>query len=290
MNIIVLGASGYLGSKIVHSLIGQGHYVVCTKRSTSKLNRLEDLKEKSDIKLIPATVEAIETVLSYEKFDCVLNMCCNYGRNDVLYGNVIEANIEFPLKVLNTVVENGTEKFITIGTGLPDRLNMYSFSKKMFSEFGNFYVEKHGIDFYNMRLEMFYGSDEPVDRFIPNLMYRMLRGEEVFTTLGTQKRDIIAIDDVVKAIELVMYSDIHGYHEVPVGTGIAPAIAEIVGYIWRETGELSTVHKGAIPMRKNEPDCIADTGFLSRLGNWNPVFWQDGLKQMICEIKEKEKK
>lgn len=288
MNIIVLGASGYLGSKIVHSLIEQGHYVVCTKRNTSNINRLEDIKDNSGIKLIPATVEAIETILQYEKFDWVLNMVCNYGRNDVLYGNVIEANIEFPLKVLNTVVENGTGKFITIGTGLPDRLNMYSFSKKMFSEFGNFYVEKHGIDFYNMRLEMFYGSDEPENRFIPNLIYRMLRGEEVSTTLGTQKRDIIAIADVVKAIEIVMHSDIHGYYEVPVGTGIAPTIAEIVGYIWNETGQKSIVHKGAVPMRKNEPDCIADTKLLSQLGEWNPIFWQDGLKQMIFEIKEKE--
>lgn len=285
MKIIVLGSNGYLGSKIVHSLVKQGNYVVCTKRNTSNVSRLEDLIGNNLIKLIPATVEAIETVLQYEKFDWVLNIVCNYGRNDVLYGNVIESNIEFPLKVLNMVVKNGIKKFLTIGTGLPDRLNMYSFSKKMFSEFGKFYVEKHGIDFYSMRLEMFYGSDEPKDRFLPNLIYRMLDGGDVDTTLGTQKRDIVAIDDVVRAIEIVMHSNIHGYYEVPVGTGIAPTIAEIVDYIWNETGQNSIVHKGAVPMRKNEPDCVADTKLLSQIGEWNPVFWKNGLRQMIVEIK-----
>lgn len=44
MNILILGATGYLGSKIVHNLIEKGHYLVCTKRATSDLCRLKDLK------------------------------------------------------------------------------------------------------------------------------------------------------------------------------------------------------------------------------------------------------
>ena len=274
---------------MVHSLVQSGNYVVCTARSTSNLSRLEDLIHSKTIKIILADIDLIETELRHEKFDCVLNIACNYGRNDMLYGNVIESNIEFPLKVLNLAVSCGINKFLTIGTGLPDRLNMYSFSKKMFSEFGKFYVEKQGIDFYNIRLEMFYGSDEPEDRFIPDLIYRMLSGKEVYTTVGTQKRDIISISDVICAIEMVMDSNMHGYQEVSVGTGIAPTISEIIDYVWDETGKTSIVYKGAIPMRKNEPDCIADTKVLLQMGEWKPVYWKDGIKQMILEIREREK-
>lgn len=274
---------------MVHSLVQSGNYVVCTARSTSNLSRLEDLIHSKTIKIILADIDLIETELRHEKFDWVLNIACNYGRNDMLYGNVIESNIEFPLKVLNLAVSCGINKFLTIGTGLPDRLNMYSFSKKMFSEFGKFYVEKQGIDFYNIRLEMFYGSDEPEDRFIPDLIYRMLSGKEVYTTVGTQKRDIISISDVICAIEMVMDSNMHGYQEVSVGTGIAPTISEIIDYVWDETGKTSIVYKGAIPMRKNEPDCIADTKVLLQMGEWKPVYWKDGIKQMILEIREREK-
>lgn len=274
---------------MVHSLVQSGNYVVCTARSTSNLSRLEDLIHSKTIKIILADIDLIETELRHEKFDWVLNIACNYGRNDMLYGNVIESNIEFPLKVLNLAVSCGINKFLTIGTGLPDRLNMYSFSKKMFSEFGKFYVEKQGIDFYNIRLEMFYGSDEPEDRFIPDLIYRMLSGKEVYTTVGTQKRDIISISDVICAIEMVMDSNMHGYQEVYVGTGIAPTISEIIDYVWDETGKTSIVYKGAIPMRKNEPDCIADTKVLLQMGEWKPVYWKDGIKQMILEIREREK-
>lgn len=284
MNVLILGANGYLGSKIAHTLVKENYQVVCTKRPKSDLSRIEDLHANSMVKFIPATVEAIEATLQYAKFDLVLNLACNYGRSDVLYDGVIESNVEFPLKVLNKVSEEGVHRFITIGTGLPDDLNMYSFSKKIFSDFGKFYVEKQGIDFYSMKLEMFYGSDEPKDRFIPNLIYNMLEGNEVNVTLGTQHRDIIFIEDVVDAIIRVIHSYFKGYWEIPVGTGIAPTISELVDFIWEETGKKSKINRGGVRMRFNEPDCIADTSILNRIGEWSPIYWKDGIRKMILDI------
>lgn len=285
MNILILGANGFLGSKILHAIPKGDCNIVCTKRLKSNLSRIQDMLDGNHIKLIPATVEAIDATLQYIKYDLVFNLACDYGKSDVLYDGVIESNIEFPLKVLNKVVENGTKRFITIGTGLPDELNMYSFSKKVFSEFGKFYVDKHGIDFYNMKLEMFYGSDEPADRFIPSIIHSMLLGKKVNVTLGTQHRDIICVDDVVKAVMATMNSDLNGYWEIPVGTGIAPQISELVDFIWNETGRRSEVNKGGVPMRKNEPDCVADTAVLEKVCNWTPVYWQDGIRKMIQDIK-----
>ena len=285
MNILILGANGYLGSKMVHALLNQGTRMVCTRRSTSDMTRLHDLLTEEKITFVPATVEAIEATLNYNYFDWVLNIACNYGKSDVLYGNVLESNIEFPLKVLNKVAEYGTRNFLTIGTGLPEMLNMYSFSKSMFSRFGRFYADKHEINFYNMKLQMFYGNDEPKDRFISNLVSHMLAGDEINVTLGTQHRDIISVEDVVRAIINVMNSDLTGYWEIPVGTGVMPAISEIVDFVWNKTGRKSNVNKGAVPMRKNEPDCVADISVLEQIGEWNPVFWKDGLQQMINSIR-----
>ena len=284
MNILILGGNGYIGSKVTRKLVSEKHSVVCTKRASSDLSRLEDLNEK--IKWIPASVDSVDAVMQYEKFDAILNMACNYGRGNVLYDDVIEANIEFPLKVLNTAVEHDTKNYLTIGTGLPDELNMYSFSKKMFSEFGRFYVEKHGITFNNLLLEMFYGADEPKNRFLPSIIMKMITGEPVEVTVGTQHRDIINSEDIVKAIMLVFNSNLHGFHEIPVGTGESPTISEIVDFIWERTGKKSEVHKGAIPMRENEPDCIADTSILKSIGNWEPVLWKRGIQAMIEQMEK----
>lgn len=284
MNVLILGGNGYIGSKVTREIVNAGHSVVCTKRAKSNLSRIDDIVDK--IKWIPASIDSVESASQYMKFDYVLNLACNYGRGNVLYDDVLSANLEFPLQVLNTVVERGTKKYLTIGTGLPDELNMYSFSKKMFSEFGRFYVEKHGITFSSLLLEMFYGADEPRNRFLPSVIEKMIKGDVVETTLGTQKRDIIASDDIVKAIMMVFNSDIEGFHEIPVGTGVSPSVSEIVDYIWEETGKESRVIKGAIPMRKNEPDCVSDNSVLKSIGEWNPIPWKEGLRTMIKQMEE----
>lgn len=46
------------------------------------------------------------------------------------------------------------------------------------------------------------------------------------------------------------------------------------------------VRKGSVPMRKDEPDSVADTKILDETNEWHPVFWKDGIRQMICDIQE----
>lgn len=285
MNVLILGGNGYIGSKVTRELVNAGHSVVCTKRVSSSLSRLEDLGSK--IKWIPASVDSVEASTQYTTFDYVLNMACNYEKNKTTYDIIIESNFVFPLKVFNTAVEHGTKRFLTIDTGLPEELNMYSFSKKMLSKFGEFYADKLGITFNNLQLEMFYGADEPEDRFLPLLIRKMLAGDIIETTIGTQHRDLIRAEDTVRAITMVVNSDLKGFHKIPVGTGETPTISEIIDYIWILTGKKSELRKGAIPMRPNEPDCSADISFLNTLGEWAPVGWKDGIKAMIEKMEGK---
>ena len=284
MNVLILGGNGYLGSKVTKRIISQGHMVVCTRRSESNMSKLVDVEK--NIVWIPAKIESVIASMQYTKFDYVLNMACNYGRSSMLYDDVLEANIGFPLKVLNAAVEHGTKHFMTIGTGLPDDFNMYSFSKKMFSQFGKFYVEKHDIDFNCLLLEMFYGADEPRDRFIPATIVKMLKGDPVDITIGTQYRDIISISDVVDAVMMVFNAMPKGFNEISVGTGVAATISQIVDFIWEQTGKKSIINKGAIQLRENEPNCIADNRFIETLSEWKPIDWKIGIAKMIEDIKE----
>lgn len=285
MNILILGGNGYLGSKLIYSLANENqHDLVCTRMGNSDISMLQSLVDENKLRIIPATSEAVQTAMKYESFDLVINMVCSYGGRGTLYDDILEANLHFPLQVLNISAANNVKRFLTIGTSLPNSLNMYSYSKAEFARFGQYFVENHNLSFYNILPEMFYGPDESQIRFLPSLIRKMLAGDEVNVTIGTQKRDIIAAQDVIKALLMVVHSELKGYHEIPVGTGIAPRMSEIVDYIWEKTGQKSKVNKGAVPMRKNEPDCVADTHILCSLGKWRPCDWKTGIYQMIQEI------
>lgn len=286
MNILVLGGTGYLGGKVVIRLLNEGHSVICARREKSDLSRIGSVINNTNLTIVSS--DRIVKAVNDLPVDYVINMVCDYGKDDPFSERIIHANLDFPLNVMSNLIHSGIKKYITIGTGLPYDFNLYSFSKSTLSNFGKFYVAKKNIDFCDLKLEMFYGADEPRNRFIPFLIDKMLQGDTIDMTLGTQKRDIIYVDDVVEAIMLVIKSDLHGYNEIPVGTGIAPRISEIVDYIWLETGRKSIVNKGVIPMRLGEPDSVADISKIQKLGEWKPINWMKGIRKMISIMEEKK--
>lgn len=286
MNCLVLGSTGYLGGKLIHALINEGCSVVGTIRATSNTNQLADIMEH--IRLIPAVAGAVETSMQYEDYDWVINASGNYGRSTRLYQSVLQSNIDFPLYTLDLAAEYGIPNYMTISTGLPEGLNMYSFSKDIFAKFGRFYSDKHGINFFNMKLQMFYGSDEPLDRFLPEVVYRMIHGIDIDATMGTQHRDIIAVEDVIGSILCVLNSGDAGYHDVDVGTGTAPSIHEVLEYIRKQIDSDSRINYGTVKMRDDEPDCIADLSVLNKYGYRPKYNWQTGLSKMIREMQENE--
>lgn len=281
MNILVLGGNGYLGSKLIAQLVQKKENVFSTIRGQSNLSRLNEMK--NNINFVKAEYTDVKRLLSNEKIDCVVNMVCDYGKRcnrDMIYSNLM-----FPLEVLELASTYKVDQFIAIDTALPKDLNLYSFTKNSFSEYGKFYSEKYGIDFVDLKVQMYYGFDEPQDRFIPAIIRKMICGDIVNTTYGTQLRDIIAVEDVVNLIVEIIYRQLRGFNSIDIGTGTAPAISELVDFIWEKTGRKSVVNKGAIPMRPNEPNCIADMSIVHRILDYKPIYWEDGINKMIDDIR-----
>ena len=113
----------------------------------------------------------------------------------------------------------------------------------------------------------------------------MICGDVVNTTYGTQLRDIIAVEDVVNLIMRIIDGELSGFNSINIGTGIAPSISELIDFIWEQTEKKSVVNKGAVPMRLNESDCIADMGQVLEILNYKPVYWKDGISKMIDKIR-----
>jgi len=284
---IVLGSTGYIGRRIVRALVedNDSHEIYCVHRQSSDLSCFDDIKDGLNFCLSYYSNLA-ECFSNNGPFDVVINASCSYMRNTTPE-QITESNLIFPLRALNMAVENsdGNTKFISLGTGLPDGFNIYTFAKAQLNSFGHFWgYEKNRIHFINLEMQNYFGPGEPEDRFVSSCIVKLSKNEPVPLTTGLQRRDFFYVDDVISAIMLVMkHPELPRYLDVPLGSGTAPTIQEFITYIKETMHSNSELLFGAVPVRVNEPSIWADLSSYHMLGGQIKYTWKEGVNKMLKE-------
>jgi nucleoside-diphosphate-sugar epimerase len=286
--VLIAGITGFLGSRLARHLVASGNYtVIGMHRAGSDLRRLRDILDQ--IALYNIEKHESETLLRKQQLDFVVSCVADYGRNKSAL-DVMRANVIFPLQLLEASVEHGVKVFINAGTSLPADLNSYALSKHQFSQWlAVFGTQLAAID---LKLEHFYGPGESTERFISYVIAKLLEpAPKLDLTKGEQKRDFLHVDDVVRAIVLLIDREDQwnsGYYQFPVGSGQAHLLKDVVEQIRRLTSNHSTnINYGALPYRANEVmESRADIRNLRELG-WEPVVSLDeGLRQTVDSFRQ----
>jgi CDP-paratose synthetase len=283
MRVLITGASGFLGSALVHGLAAAGHDVVALLRSTSADHRLKPLP---DGVVLHRTADAAGTaqVVRESEPDAVIHTACSYGRHGESFAAVAEVNLGFALAVLDAAVAAGVPRFLNTDTVLDRHTNAYALSKKQFAEWGRWLAGQGRIRFCNLLLQHMYGPFDDASKFTTHVLRTCHANTEALAlTPGQQRRDFIHIDDVVAAYLCVLESPQEsGWEEIEVGSGESPTIEAFVRLVHRLTGSRTRLDFGAVPYRPGEAICcVADTTALRDLG-WQPRYTlEDGLRQTL---------
>ena len=289
MKIAILGSTGYLGTRIVSRFAANpANEIVCVHRANSNLNELNRIK--GNLSYCLSDYISLKACFSESAPPCdvIINASCSYMRG-ASEEQIMESNMIFPLRVLNLALNNplsqGDLQYISIGTGLPDDFNIYTFSKSQLNEIGRFFADRKKLHYINLVLQNYYGPFEKRDRFLAGCIDKMAHGEPVMLTHGEQKRDFVYIDDVLDAIELIAnHRGLPRYLDVPLGSGEAPSIKELICYLKKIMGSSSELCWGAIPLRPNEPSICADLSIYHLLGGKITYDWKSGMKHMLEEM------
>ena len=298
MKVCILGGTGYLGKRIIASLIKEGNDVFCVYRKNSKSGKaFENIK---NVQYVVSDYVVLRDLFANNKFDCIINASCTYVKNTRI-DDVVESNLIFPTRVLSLAVENyyGINfdydnysknknysdkqlRFISIGTGLPDNFNIYTYTKKQFNKLGHFFSNEYGMEFINLELENYFGENEPKDRFLPSVIDKLKNNMNVPLTQGEQLRDFVYVNDVIDAIMLLVNKkDVPPYLDVPLGSGQAPSIKELITYIKEVMNSKSDLQFGKVPLRPNEPSSYANLAMFHMLGGKIKYSWKDGIVKML---------
>lgn len=284
MNILLTGATGYLGSYLAQAFVAAGDSVTVLRRSSSDMRRLAAIQ--SALVVYDLDRDGLATAFNDQRFDAVVHTATCYGRKGESPSEVFDVNEAWPLRLLETAAAMATPLFINTDTSLDRLLNPYALSKKQFREWGYYFANQQRIRFVNVVLEHFYGPGDAAAKFVTHVIRRCLGDEpELQLTAGTQQRDFIHIDDVIAAYLLLAHHESGAgpaFREYGLGSGATVAVRDLVTMIRDLTGASTHLDFGAVPLRQNEVMVSrADIAALRSLG-WQPrISLAAGLAQTI---------
>lgn len=287
MNILLTGASGFLGSALARHLRDAGHQVALLLRPTSRLDRLCGMDSAFDIGRC-ATDGEVDAFVRRVQPDAVIHAACAYGRQGESLLQLADANLRLGLLMLQALQHTGLAvAFINTGTVLASEVSPYALTKHQFAQWGRFLAAQSAgqLRFINVLLQHMYGPGDDASKFTTHVLYACHRNEPTLKlTAGEQRRDFIYIDDVVSAYSTLLdqCTLLEPVLNIEVGSGVAPTIREFVETVHRLTASHTELLFGALPYRANEAmHCQADISRMNTLG-WQPRFdLEAGLRKTI---------
>jgi nucleoside-diphosphate-sugar epimerase len=281
--ILLTGATGFLGSNLLKALIQKDYRVIATVRSSSDTWRIKDVI--TNVSLFNISTTPLEKLFEQE-VDIIVHCATDYGRKHIDTAEMLEANLIFPLRLLQLGKKYQVHGFINTDTILDKRVSAYSLSKDQFKEWLRYYSSD--MTCVNCALEHFYGPFDDETKFTTFVLHQVLRNvDKIDFTLGEQKRDFIYIDDVVDAFIRIIKSCNSfgkGFRHYEIGTGKTTSIKEFVKLIQRLTHNTATfMNFGAIPYRANEVmESHVDIQNITQMG-WKPlVALEEGMRKTIA--------
>lgn len=292
MNILLTGATGFLGSHLLTALLRKGFRVTILKRSFSNINKIRSLM--NDLNYYDIDRVSLFDIFKANSFNAVIHTATNYGHDG---SELWSSNIDFPMQLVNICLENHVPVFINTDTYFAKSqraelqyLNEYTRSKIMLGKELRRVANTSPLQIINMRLEHIFGEGDSNFKFTNNLINQLLQGNSIELTLGEQKRDFIYIEDAVQAYLTVLkfrsFLPAIPYLDVEVGRGESMTIWEFVETAAKVTQSTSELQFGKLPYRQGEiMDSVASLQLLSRI-NWEPRWTvQQGIERMVKHYK-----
>jgi nucleoside-diphosphate-sugar epimerase len=229
-----------------------------------------------------------KSVFEGNDISCVIHTATSYGRKGETLSSIYDANLFFPVKLLENCIKYGVKYFFNASTALPADLNVYALSKKQFSDVLKL---NHGLfKVIDLELQYFYGPGDDTSKFVSFVISKILNGDEsIDLSPGTQIRDFIYIEDVISAYLTLInkINDLPNYIRVPLGSGEGFSLRSLTQQIRELIGDNDTaLNFDAMPLRAGEiMYSVADISLLHSLG-WRPQY---NLKEGLIETINREK-
>lgn len=215
MRLLITGATGFVGAKVLELALADGHAVAALVRPQSPARRLMPFAGRYErIAAQLSDRPALAAAFSAFRPDAIIH-CAWFGVGNAARfdESQISENIDAACALVEAGAASGCAAFIGTGSqgeygagsamledSLPEPTTLYGAAKVTALYLTRQLAAQSGMRHAWLRLFSTYGPDDNDGWLIPSLIAQMLRGERPKTTLGTQVWDWLYIDDVARGL------------------------------------------------------------------------------------------
>ena len=197
MNILIYGATGYIGNKLSEYLLTLGYKVGNVSRRDSLLTGIFNYNFDDDI----------HNVINHFLPDKIIYMSASFDNNNV--SDIIDINVKKPLAILNALQSEAVIEFIYIGSywqfgdaGCPNvPIDLYSASKRSMRAFFDYYNEYTQVVCKEIVLYGTYGESDGRGKLLDYLISSVNEDKVINLTEGYQLLNLSYVGDICKEIE-----------------------------------------------------------------------------------------
>ena len=284
--ILIVGGTGFIGYHLLKKTSQLGWNSISVSRNKPKKNRI--VRKVKYIKINLKHPTDIKNKLT-EKYDFVV----------ILTGtpnNVINLYIN---NLINFFSKKKIDKFIHIGSSaeygnikkLPHKENLRCKPNSIYGKeklkTTNFLLKKFKKFFFPiiiLRLFQVYGSEDNKNKILPYVLKNCLKNKKFNLTKGLQTRDFCSVDDVIRAIILILKSkNKRIYGEIfNIGTGKSITIKKLVHIIQKKTNGGKPIFGAKLLKKKEIIFSQASVKKIKKYVKWDPkISIEKGIDNLI---------
>jgi len=295
-SILVTGASGFLGSRIVYALLKSGAFVVGVDSNNQPPEFFNELMKNSPFHFIHGSFnekskKALSILMSEEREKkAVFHMAglAHAGECEKDPVKAFESNVSLTFYALEFCRRNKIKKFVFPSTGLVygDRLkrqaveedplspqNIYTATKLSAEVLIRSYSKSYGLSCIIARLGNIYGPGSSSDTVVTTIIKQVIKGGKIIVHDLTPVRDFIYIDDVIEGLMRLLVSIVRPEcYIVNLSTGIGTSVFNLAKMA---SSIVSVPNNEVQPQGDSEPSnstLVLDNSLLLKITGWKPRY------------------
>lgn len=300
MNILITGASGFIGRQLVPLLLAEGHTLHGITRKPPIPAHADTIGFPKSSPLTWHQVDLADTAAVSACIGTVKPDACIHLAWDTQPGRYlddVEGNLKLlqhSLHLLRELVRHECSHVLALGScaeyaitdtdleesaaTAPDTI--YAAAKLSLCLLGQQITKNTATRFSWGRLFYLYGPGEHPKRLVPGVIAAMAAGQDFEASHGEQARDYLHVQDVASALQCLVNHRANGVFNICSGVGVQ--IKDILLTVEKLMHRKGLVKLGALPARAWDPErIVGDNRKLKALG-WEPQYNLDnGLRSTI---------